>query len=142
ILEGTHRTDEWTRIRQYIPHLDTIPVGLYDLSTIPDLDEGSRQIMALVDDNRTVAEIQRLTYSSDYHVCRVLWTQVLEGRVKVVIPRTGAPGPAVSAPAAAPAEREITGQELMEKGLQLLGQGTLDRALRFLRAAKCLEPTS
>jgi hypothetical protein len=142
ILEGTHRTDEWTRIRQYIPHLNTIPVGLYDLSTIPDLDEGSHQILALVDDNRTVAEIQRLTYSSDYHVCRVLWMQVLEGRVKVVIPRGSGEAPAPVAPPAAPADREITGQELMEKGLQLLGQGTLDRALRFLRAAKCLEPTS
>lgn len=145
ILEGTHRTDEWNRIRQYIPSMQAVVVSLVDMATIPDLDEGGRHILGLVDDQRTVAEIQRLTYSSDYHVSRVLFEQVLEGRIKVVLPREG-PGSATTAPvapaAAAPAEGEITGQQLLDKGLQLVAQGVFDRALRFLRAAKCLEPTS
>jgi hypothetical protein len=145
ILEGTHRTDEWSRIRQLVPTLDAVPVGLVDLATIPDLDEGTRHILTLVDDQRTIAEIQRLTYSSDFYVCRALFEQILQGYLKVVLPRNvSGPPTAAAAPVtpAAPAEREITGQELLDAGLRHLSQGTLDRALRFLRAAKCLEPTS
>lgn len=142
ILEGTHRTDEWGRIRQLVPTLHAVPVSLVDLSTIADLDEGQRRIVDLVDDSRTIAEIKRLTYSSDFYVCKVLFEQIMAGYMKVIVPRV--PEPAAVVPSAPPAtERgEITGKELFEIGAKYLASSDYDRALRFFRAAKSLDPAS
>src|ERR1044072_182530 len=74
VLEGVQRVDEWRRIRKLIPTADAIPVAIRDLAGV-QVDPGARQILDLVNDERTVEEIQIQTHSSEYHVCRVLFEQ-------------------------------------------------------------------
>ncbi len=54
------------------------------------MTEGAPQILSLIDDDRTVAEICKLTHSGEFHVCRILFRQVRAGRLKIVRPRGAA----------------------------------------------------
>src|SRR6185436_18432291 len=78
ILEGVQRVDEWNRLRPVIPSSDAIPVqiAMWDET---DLDPGKRKILDHVDDERTVAEIQRETCSTEFFIYRVLFDQYREG---------------------------------------------------------------
>ncbi len=138
VLEGMQRLDEWRRIRELIPDAASIPVavGAFDESL---LTEGAPQILGLVDDDRTVAEICKLTHSSEFHVCRILFRQAQAGRLKIVRPR------AAAAPAPAPAEAAaglVSADALLLAGQQLLQKGELEGALRHVRAARALDPDS
>lgn len=134
IMEGVQRVDELRRIRKLIPHGNAIPVQIAEWNH-GELNPGQRQILELVNDERTVEEIRLQTHSSEFHVCRVLYRQWQEGRLKVVKPRirestgvhTFANGP-------------ITGQSLLEAGQKYLQAEEYERALRHLRAARSLEP--
>jgi len=83
LMEGVQRVDEFRRIRKLIPNQQATPVVIAELN-YEDLDAGERQILDLVDDERTVEEIRIATHSSEFHVCRILYRQWQEGRVKVV----------------------------------------------------------
>lgn len=144
VLEGMQRLDEWRRIREEIPHLGCIPIGIgpWEESV---MTEGARQILALVDDQRTIEEICKATHSSEFHVCRILFRQVRAGRLKVVKLRRpeGAPMPEgqAAAPAAAPAGVP-TAEVLLDAARQLVTRGDLEAGLRHLRAARALDPDS
>ena len=134
ILEGIRRVDEWMRIREYIPTSDAIPVSLTDLDD-PGLSPGERQILSKVDDNRTVEEICLETHSSEFHVCKVLLTQVEAKRIKVVMPhRRSAADPGGDDGVAVGAKSLLAGAE------SHLAHKRFEHALRHLRAAKSLEP--
>jgi hypothetical protein len=134
ILEGIRRVDEWMRIREYIPTPQAIPVSLTDLDD-PGLSPSERQILSKVDDNRTVEEICLETHSSEFHVCKVLLTQIEAQRIKVVKPRRrAAADPAGDDGIAVGAKSLLAGAE------SHLGQKRFENALRHLRAAKSLEP--
>ena len=75
VLEGMQRFDEWKRIRGIVPSPDSIPVAVAEFDE-KVLTEGAPQILSLIDDDRTVAEICKLTHSSEFHVCRILFRQV------------------------------------------------------------------
>jgi Domain of unknown function (DUF4388) len=151
VLEGVQRVDEWRRIRKLMPNSDAIPVAFGDLLADPELDPGARQILELVNDERTIAEIQIETHSSEYHVCRVLFEQVQLGRLKVVKPRWKKPADEVPLPAAtvalavpgpaAPAG-PVGGHGLLQAAHGYMHQRDYDLALRHLRAARSLEPES
>jgi hypothetical protein len=134
IMEGVQRVDELRRIRKLIPNGNAIPVQIAEWN-FEDLNAGQRQILELVDDERTVEDIRLQTHSSEFHVSRVLYRQWQEGRLKVVKLRaregTG-PQAVVNGP--------VTGQTLREAGQKFLGQGDFEHALRHLRAARSLEP--
>jgi len=134
IMEGVQRVDEVRRIRKLIPNGNAIPVQIAEWS-FKDLDAGQRQILELVDDERTVEDIRLQTHSSEFHVCRLLFRQWQEGRIKVVKPRlkdgTG-PQSVVNGP--------VTGQTLLEAGQRFLDQTEFEAGLRHLRAARSLEP--
>jgi Domain of unknown function (DUF4388) len=158
LMEGVQRVDEFRRIRKLIPNQQAIPVVIAELS-YEDLDAGERQVLDLVDDERTVEEIRLQTHSSEFHVCRVLYRQWQEGRVKVVKARvrngtgaisatgamsvmntgafstTGVALAAPSSPAGPP-----TASALVDAARGFLGQQSFESALRHLRAARCLEP--
>jgi hypothetical protein len=158
VMEGVQRVDEWRRIRQLIPTQDCIPVTLTDLNL--ELSKpGERRILELVDDQRTVEEIRLQTHSSDFHVCRVLFEQHRQGRLKIIRPRwvvppadeiatTAGPEP----PSAAAAENHppaagdpaaagpATGASLLAAARGFLERQEFDAALRHLRAAKSLDP--
>jgi len=83
LMEGVQRVDEFRRIRKLIPNQQATPVVIAELN-YEELDAGERQILDLVDDERTVEEIRIATHSSEFHVCRILYRQWQEGRLKVV----------------------------------------------------------
>jgi len=143
VLEGMQRLDEWRRIRELIPTVQHIPVATapWDESV---MTEGARQILAHVDDDRTIAELCKITHASEFHVCRILYRQVEARRLKIVRSRAGSvstsqesgdvpvagsgPGPAVTA------------EQLLDASRRLLEEGDLDAALRHVRAGRALEP--
>ncbi len=147
LMEGVQRVDEFRRIRKLIPNQQATPVVIAELN-YEDLDAGERQILDLVDDERTVEEIRIATHSSEFHVCRILYRQWQEGRVKVVKARvaknlTGAMAAmsSVTSAFASPlptAPPSATG--LVDAAKQFLAQKNFESALRHLRAARCLEP--
>lgn len=112
LMEGARRVDEWKRIREHIPSSDVVVVGFGDLDD-PTLSPGARRILSMVNDDRTVEEIQLQTHSSEFFVCSVIFEQIKQGRIKVVKPRivrvevpvpapASAAGPAVAPPQPAP----------------------------------------
>lgn len=134
LMEGVQRVDEFRRIRKLIPNGHAIPVQIAEWNQ-EDLNAGERQILDLVNDERTVEEIRLQTHSSEFHVCRILYRQWQEGRLKVVKARaqdaTGAQT-VVNGP--------ITGHTLREAGQHFLQQGEFEAALRHFRAARSLDP--
>jgi tetratricopeptide (TPR) repeat protein len=134
LMEGVQRVDEFRRIRQLVPSQDAIPVQIYEWE-IKDEDPGTRQILDLVDDERTVEEIRLQTHSSEFHVCKVLYEQWTKGRLKVVKPRwreQSGTFHAMSGP--------LSGTTLLEAGQKYLADQDYELALRHLRAARSLEP--
>jgi hypothetical protein len=161
LMEGVQRVDEFRRIRKLIPNQQAIPVVIAELN-YEDLDAGERQVLDLLDDERTVEEIRLQTHSSEFHVCRVLYRQWQEGRVKVVkargrsatgaISATGAmsvvssgafstTGVAFAVPSASSGSSgPPTASALVDAARGFLDQQSFEAALRHLRAARCLEP--
>jgi hypothetical protein len=148
VLEGVQRVDEWRRIRKVIPSSEAIPVAITELDS-SELDPGARQILELINDERTVEEIQLQTHSSEYHVCRVLFEQYQQGRLKIIKPRwkarTGeialaAPTSTGLAPVAS--NEPIGAPSLLKSAHAFMAQRNYEQALRHLRAAKSLEPES
>lgn len=141
VLEGMQRFDEWKRIREIVPSSESVPVAVGEFDERV-LTEGARQILALIDDDRSVADICKLTHSSEFHVCRILFRQVQSKRLKIVRPRGGAPAeaPAAAAPPAAPTA--ITPDALLLIAQQSLQKNEFETALRHMRAARALDPDS
>jgi hypothetical protein len=141
VLEGMQRFDEWRRIRAAIPSAHAIPVAVapWDQSV---MTEGAQQILALVDDERTIEEICRLTHSGEFHVCRILFRQVHAKRLKVVrLPPAERVADAAPQEVAEPAPPAPTSAEaLLAASRDYATSGELDAALRHLRAARALEP--
>lgn len=135
ILEGVRRVDEWMRIREHIPTAQAIPVSLTDLDD-PGLSPSERQILARIDDNRTVEEICLDTHSSEFHVCKVLLNQIEARRIKIVKPR----GRAAAAAAGGGADVAVGAKALLTGAETHLAHKRFEHALRHLRAARSLEP--
>ncbi|HYN21348.1 MAG TPA: DUF4388 domain-containing protein [Thermoanaerobaculia bacterium] len=135
LMEGVQRVDEFRRIRQLIPTQEAIPVQIGDWD-LKRTDAGTKQILDLVDDERTVEEIRLQTHSSEFHVCKVLYDQYSKGRLKVVKPRWRDHSGTFPAAANGP----LSGATLLEAGRKYLENQDYEHALRHLRAARSLEP--
>src|SRR5262249_52312360 len=135
------------RIRKLIPNQQAIPVVIAELN-YEDLDAGERQILDLVDDERTIEEIRLATHSSEFHVSRVFYRQWQEGRMKVVKARaprnvTGATAAVATSTGAFTSpvpSGPPTAAALVDAAKKFLSQESFESALRHLRAARCLEP--
>lgn len=139
VLEGMQRFDEWKRIRETIPSAQSVPVavGEWDAKV---LTEGAPQILALIDDDRSVADICKLTHSSEFHVCRILYRQVHALRLKIVRPRSAvAPEPAATGQPSG-ASMGVTSDALLLIAHQALQKSEFEAALRHMRAARALDP--
>lgn len=134
VLEGMQRFDEWKRIREAIPSFDGVPVAVraFDEKL---MTEGAPQILALIDDDRTIREICKLTHSSEFHVCRILFRQVRAGHLKIVRARG-----AVATPEGGGAPGGVSAEALLLVGQQAAQKGELESAVRHLRAARALDP--
>ena len=140
VLEAMRRQDEWSRFRTLMPSPQAVPVRVVDdlAGDDPELDEGQRQILRAVDDQRSIEEISLETHASEYYVCEALYPHVKARRVKIVRPR-GKAAPAAPA-AATPAAAPPSGRALVERGEKHLEAGEYEQALRNLRAARSLDP--
>jgi hypothetical protein len=137
VLEAGRRQDEWQRFRIRIPSPLCVPVKVVDdLTAGVELeDEGQRRVLLAVDDQRSVEEIALETHASEYYVCEALYPQVVAKRLKVVRPR------ALPDPAAAPLDGgQVSGKTLLRRGEKHLAAQELAPALRYLRAARSLDP--
>jgi len=144
VLEGMQRFDEWKRIREIVPSSSSVPVAVGEFDD-KVFTEGAAQILSLIDDDRTVADICKLTHSSEFHVCRILFRQVQSKRLKIVRPRgtPAAEAPTAAPPAAAPAPpQSITPDALLVIAQQALQKSEFETALRHMRAARALDPDS
>ncbi len=141
VLEGMQRLDEWRRIRERIPNTGCVPVavGPWDDAVLP---EGGRQVLAQVDDDRTIEEICRALHASEFYVSRILFRQAEAGRLKVVRPRALATAAAESAaaPAAQGPGPALAPEHLLDAARGLADEGDLEGALRHVRAARALDP--
>jgi hypothetical protein len=137
VLEGCRRQDEWKRISTRIPSPLCVPVRVVDdlVEAADPEDEGSRRILAAVDDQRSIEEIALETHASEYYVCEAIYPHVMGKRVKIVRPRA-------LPDAGAPIESsgQLSGKTLLKRGERHLAMGELEPALRYLRAAKSLDP--
>jgi tetratricopeptide (TPR) repeat protein len=134
VMEGVQRVDEWRRIRALIPDGDAIPVQIAEYN-FKHLDQGEKRILELVDDQRSVEDIRLSTHSAEFHVCRVLFGQHQQGRLKIVRPKArGGAGGRSNGPVA------ISGEALLQAGQAYLEKGEYEQALRHMRAAHSLEP--
>lgn len=140
VLEGMQRFDEWKRIREIVPSPNSVPVSVGEFDE-KVLTEGAPQILSLIDDDRTVADICKLTHSSEFHVCRILFRQVQSKRLKIVRPRGAEPEEA-AAPALPAAPPVFTPDALAHVAQQSLQKGEFETALRHMRAARALDPDS
>ena len=87
VMEGTRRLDEWKAMRERIPSPLCVPVQVAAWAT-RRRRSGEAKILAMVDDDRTIQEIALQTHSSEFFVCRVLFDQLRQQRLKVVRPRS------------------------------------------------------
>ena len=142
VLEGMQRIDEWRRIRETIPSALCIPVAIaaFDES---DVDTGGRQVLALIDDTRTVEEVAAALHATEFFVCRHLYQQFQSGRVKFVRPRGTAAAagerPVRDKPTPAGGTM-VDAESLAEAAARYLAARDLEQAVRHLRAARCLDP--
>ena len=132
VMEGTRRLDEWKAMRERIPSTLCVPVQVAQWA-IPEGATGEAKILAQVDDDRTVQEIALQTHSSEFFVCRVLYDQMRQRRLKVVRPRTeGALG--------GPGRETVNSGALMSAAKSYIEEGELELALRHLKAARSVAP--
>lgn len=137
VMEGARRIDEWRRIREVIPSDQAIPVSMVESFDDPKLKPGEKKILDLVDDDRTIEEIAIQTHSSEFHVCRVLFEQTLQKKLKIVKPRQQ------EAPTPTPTMSDnVDAKSLVETAERHLDRDSYEQALRHLRAARSLEPDS
>jgi hypothetical protein len=137
VLEAMRRQDEWSRFRLAMPSPQAVPVRVVDdlAGADPEIDEGQRQILLAVDDQRSIEEISLETHASEYYVCEALYPHVKARRVKIVRPR------GVATPSTGPFQLEApSGKALLERGEKHLAAQEYEAAVRYLRAARSLDP--
>ena len=132
VMEGTRRLDEWKKMRQRIPSPLCVPVQVAAWATDQETT-GEAKVLAQVNDDRTIQEITLQTHSSEFFVCRVLFAQIRQRRLKVVRPR--------SEGALNGANRETVNSEaLMSAAQGYIAAGDFELALRHLKAARSVAP--
>ena len=137
IMEGTRRVDEWSRIREVIPHDVMIPIIA---GTIPekDLNEVQRMIVHAVDGKRTIAEIELESRSSLFAVCSTLHTLTRDGYIRMTEP--GGPAAKEEAPfEEAQVSETDEVQSLLSRAQQALKHKDYEKTQRLLKAAENLD---
>jgi len=132
VLEGMRRLDEWRRIRDVIPNDLCVPVVVGSLIDDDSPDPGRRIVLEAVNDDRSVADICLHTHAGEFYVCEIVLREVRRGRLKLVRPRL--------APTAQDLGVATSSASLMAAARDALAGTDLDRAVRYLHAAICLEP--
>lgn len=133
VLEGVRRLDEWTRIREIIPSLEAVPVTVTELPASVTDDPSDRQILELVDDDRSVEEILLESHANEFRVCQTLARAVRAGQMKIVRARSR------TKPGTQP-ESPHSPLSLLSEAEGFLDRGEIAAAFRHLRAGRSLAP--
>jgi len=139
IMEGTRRVDEWSRIREVIPHDVMIPIVA---RTVPvdSLNEVQRTIVHAVDGKRTIAEIELEARATLFIVCSTLNSLARDGYIHMAEP--GAPVAAEKAPfEEMPASESDEVASLLSRAQQALKNKDYEKSQRLLKAAENLDPS-
>jgi hypothetical protein len=137
IMEGTRRVDEWSRIREVIPHDVMIPIVARTIP-IDEFDELRRTIVKAVDNKRTIAEIELEARASLFVVCSTLHELVRDGYIRMIEP--GGPTPAETAPFEEAGVNETDEvASLLVRAQQALKSKDYDKTQRLLKAAENLD---
>lgn len=145
VLEGARRVDEWSRIRTRIPSLDAMVVTMVDDPIDPELTLSEQQVLAYVEDGKTVEQIRAQSHATEFFACRVIFEAVERGDLKVVLPpweraAEETKDAEAGAAAAAVTPENIDAQLLIDAARPHLEAGRYEQALRHLRAARELDP--
>ena len=147
IMEGTRRVDEWTRIRESIPHEAVIPVVVKEIDAL-ELQEAEAQIVRAIDGKRSIADIVLESRSSAFVVSSTLSTLVRRGFVHLVDPTEYRAAKTAEAEAEAVASAEVAHEfteadeiaSLLAAAQKSLRARDFEKTQRLLRAAQNLDP--
>jgi uncharacterized protein DUF4388 len=137
IMEGTRRVDEWSRIREVIPHDVMIPIVA---KTIPpaNLSDVERTIVNAIDGKRTIAEIELEARASLFVVCSTLNQLARDGFIRMTEP--GSPVAPDKAPFDdVPVSESDEVASLLARAQQALKSKDYDKTQRLLKAAENLD---
>lgn len=141
IMEGSRRVDEWSRIREMIPHEAMIPLAARTIDTT-GLDEVARTIVAAIDGRRMIAEIELEARASSFVVCSVLHQLARDGFVRLVEP--GAEKVVMVQETAPFEEAKFSESDevasLLTRAQQALKAKDYEKTQRLLKAAENLDP--
>jgi hypothetical protein len=140
IMEGSRRVDEWTRIREVIPHDALIPLVARTIDTA-GLDEVQRTIVGAMDGKRMIAEIELESRASLFVVCSTLHQLAREGFVRLIEP--GAEKVVMVEQQAAPPGEMSESDEvssLLTRAQHALKNKDYEKTQRMLKAAENLDP--
>ncbi len=94
IMEGARRSDEWRRIRDVIPCLDTI--FALDGELDPEKSQFNLEdlvILSMIDGNTPVRNICQRTGKTEFDLCRILYGYITAGLITVVSQEKADPTP-------------------------------------------------
>ena len=142
IMEGTRRVDEWSRIRELIPHETVIPIIAKSI-TLTDLDEVQQTIVNAIDGRRTIADIVLESRSSRFTVSSTLHRLIRLGYVRLI--DAAAEKATKVEEEAAPFDISSESQEvasLIQRAQDSLRTKEYEKAQRLLKAAENLDPAN
>ena len=138
IMEGSRRVDEWSRIREVIPHGAMVPIESRTID-VANLDEVERTVVKAIDGKRTIAEIELESRASAFVACSILHRLIRDGFVRLVEPG----GEKVAAvKEEAPFEEFSEADEvtvLLKRAQQSLKTKEYEKTQRLLKAAENLD---
>jgi len=140
IMEGSRRVDEWSHIREVIPHEAMVPVVARTVDT-KDLDDVQTTVVNAIDGKRTIAEIGLESRGSSFVVCSTIGRLMRAGylRLEELGAENAPPSQAISAELQAFSESdEVT--SLLGRAQQALKNKDYPKAQRLLKAAENLDP--
>ena len=140
IMEGSRRVDEWTRIREVIPHAAMVPIESRTIDSSV-LDEVERTVVKAIDGKRTIAEIELESRASAFVVCSTLHHLVRDGFVRLM--ELGGEKAARVLEETAPFEEYNESDEvasLLTRAQQALKSKDYEKVQRLLKAAENLDP--
>ena len=140
IMEGMRRIDHAAAMKEVIPSPQCVPVSVAPLLDDEALDPGWRGVLEAVDDDRSIDDICLHTHSSEFFVCQVLHRKVLEGKMKIVRPRTIEQERDVAVETGGGAGVVPKAEALIGEAMNQLKAEDYESAVRHLRAAASLEP--
>ena len=134
IMEGSRRTDEWTRIAKVVPSGEHVPVIRKPIN-LNGLTEQRKMIAQAINGLRSIEEIVLESRSSRFNVSKAVFDLENEGFVDVHPPKL------VSRPEDEVATAAVTPiADLIGLSQKALRSGDYQAAMRSLRAASEFEP--